>query len=121
MAAPVAVNETLPMFTETVDQQQLAQAEAETIAPVAPVIAEMPTQVTTTPVANAPVISVAPVADLGAVLAQAGLILASTDPNKLKAAQEAATQAPVAPRVIRERKAPVAVSDEPLIFIETKR
>ncbi|MFA9275890.1 MAG: hypothetical protein ACEQSE_13555, partial [Candidatus Aquirickettsiella gammari] len=116
IATPVAVNETLPMFTEAVDQQQLPQAEVETVAPV---IAEMPAQVTTA--TNAPVISVAPTADLSAVLAQAGLILASTDPSKLKAAQEATTQAPVAPRVIRERKAPVAAPDEPLVLVETKR
>ncbi|WMW79201.1 Rne/Rng family ribonuclease [Undibacterium cyanobacteriorum] len=61
------------------------------------------------------------VEDLSEVLAKAGLVLASTDPIKLKAAQEAAVQTTVAPRVIRERKAATAVSNEPLVQVETKR
>ncbi len=61
------------------------------------------------------------VEDLGEVLAKAGLILASTDPIKLKAAQEASAQIPVAPRVVRERKPAAAVSNEALVQVETKR
>ena len=61
------------------------------------------------------------VEDLGEVLAKAGLVLASTDPIKLKAAQDASAQIPVAPRVVRERKPAAAVSNEPLVQVETKQ
>jgi ribonuclease E len=53
------------------------------------------------------------------VLAEAGLTLASTDPEKLRAAQEAAAKAAPAPRVPRERKPLPPVSNEPLVKVET--
>jgi ribonuclease E len=60
-------------------------------------------------------------ADLGDVLAKAGLQLASTDPEKMRAAQEAAAIVAPAQRVGRARKvAPPPVS-EPLIQVDTRQ
>ena len=55
------------------------------------------------------------------MLSGAGLTLASTDPEKLRAAQEAAARIQPAPRVPRERKPLPPVSNEPLIQVETNR
>ena len=60
-------------------------------------------------------------ADLPAILAAAGLTLASTDPEKLRAAQQAATEMVAAPRVPRERKPQPTPPSEPLVQIETQR
>jgi ribonuclease E len=62
-----------------------------------------------------------PLDDLRAVLGSAGLTLATTDPDKLQAAQEAAAQIVVAPRIPRERKPLPPVSTEPLTQVETQR
>jgi ribonuclease E len=56
------------------------------------------------------------------VLAAAGLQLASTDPEKLRAAQEAAAaqaEAPARPR--RTRKPAPPPVDEPLIQVDTRQ
>ena len=53
------------------------------------------------------------------MLAQAGLQLASTDPEKLRAAQEAAVAAPV--RLGRARKAVEVPVAEPLVQVDTTR
>ena len=55
------------------------------------------------------------------VLSKAGLQLASTDPEKLRAAQEAAAQAASTQRVGRARKPVAAPVDEPLIQVDTSR
>lgn len=99
-STPVAMNETLPMFAEAV---------AAEVAPVAPI---------STP---APVVETAPTVDLNSVLAQAGLVLAATDPEKLKAAQQTSSQVAAAPRLGRQRKPAAVVADEPLVFVETKK
>jgi ribonuclease E len=54
------------------------------------------------------------------VLSSAGLTLASTDPEKLRAAQEAAAKIVPAPRVPREPKPLPPQSTEPLIQVETR-
>jgi ribonuclease E len=67
---------------------------------------------------------VAPVAaqaDLGEVLAQAGLQLASTDPEKLRAAQEAAAQVQQPVRMGRTRKVAPPPVQEPLIQVDTRQ
>ncbi|WEF33172.1 Rne/Rng family ribonuclease [Pseudoduganella chitinolytica] len=96
------------------------QAEAPAAAPApAPVEAPAPAPAPTpAPVrATAP----APAADLDALLASAGLQMASTDPAKLRAAQEAAAQeAPPAP-VRRQRKPAPVVADEPLVQVSTRQ
>ena len=82
------------------------------------------------PVVSAPTMSTtfaaAPVAqtkvdDLADVLKSAGLTLAATDPEKLRAAREAAASIVPAPRVPRERKAVPLPPSEPLIQVETQR
>jgi ribonuclease E len=62
-----------------------------------------------------------PLQEINAMLNAAGLTLASTDPEKLRAAQEAAASIQPAPRVPRERKPLPPVSNEPLIQVETHR
>jgi ribonuclease E len=81
-------------------------------APVAPV-AQAP--------APAPAPVPAPAADLGEALAQAGLQLASTDPEKLRAAQEAAAQTQQPVRLGRTRKAAPPPVQEPLIQVDTRQ
>jgi ribonuclease E len=78
------------------------------VVPAAPVAAPAPVQQQKTD-------------NLVEVLAAAGLTLAVTDPDKLRAAQEAATRIAPAPRVPRERKPAPPQSNEPLVQIETRR
>ncbi len=59
--------------------------------------------------------------DLNAVLGSAGLTLAATDPEKLRAAQAAAANAVAPERVRRERKPRPQPVDEPLIQVDTQR
>lgn len=80
------------------------------------------------PAAPAPVASpvaaakpAAAVADLAEILGSAGLTLAATDPEKLRAAQEAAAKAAPPVRVPRERKPLPPQIDEPLVQIDTTR
>lgn len=63
------------------------------------------------------------VEQLNNMLQEAGLVWASTDPEKLRVAQIAAAALAQAPKVVvkRERKAPPPVSTDPLILVETKR
>jgi ribonuclease E len=58
---------------------------------------------------------------MGDMLAQAGLTLAATDPEKLRAAQAAAAQAPAPERARRTRKATPPPADEPLIQVDTRQ
>lgn len=71
----------------------------------------------------APQVAAAPQAnvDLSDVLGAAGLTLASTDPDKLRAAQEAAAQAAAPVRVGRARKPAPKLVDEPLIQVDTRQ
>ncbi|AIY40840.1 Ribonuclease E [Collimonas arenae] len=130
---PLVTTITAPAPVEHVAPQ--VEAPAAVVAEAAPVvIAAAPAAVVQVSVEAAPAAPVAPaevkaavsssspkVEDLQTVLAAAGLTLAATDPNKLRAAQEATANIVAAPRVPRERKAvPVQVS-EPLVQIETQR
>jgi ribonuclease E len=76
-------------------------------------------------VAAAPAAAPAPAAplpvDLDAVLGSAGLTLAATDPEKLRAAREAAARVAPPVRVPRERKPAPQVADEPLVQVNTTR
>mgnify|MGYP000641480840 CR=1 FL=1 len=60
-------------------------------------------------------------ANLGAVLAAAGLEMMTTHPEKLRRVQEAAAAHVPSQRVPRERKPMPPVSDEPLVQVETQR
>ena len=110
VAEPVAV-QTAPAAVE----QPVAVVE-EAPAAVAVAVAA-PTQAPVPTPAPAP----APVADLKELLGSAGLTLAATDPEKLRAAQEAAASAAPPVRVPRERKPLPPQVDEPLIQIDTTR
>ncbi len=104
-------------------------------APAAPVVAPAPQAVEAAPAVVAPMPAPAPVAaapapaasngkqwnDLNDMLSSAGLTLASTDPEKLRAAQAAAAQIVPAPRVPRERKPLPPQSTDPLVQVETRR
>ena len=83
-----------------------------------PLIARLSAATQTQPAAIAP--APMPVEDLQQVLGSAGLTLAATDPEKLRAAQEAAGRQALAPRLGREPKQPPAPPAEPLVQIETR-
>ncbi|MDY0962459.1 Rne/Rng family ribonuclease [Massilia sp. CFBP9026] len=113
VAAPVAASavETAP-----------AAAPAITVAPMPAAVPAVSAPAPGAALAAAPAAPAAPVeapAKLDDVLAQAGLQLAATDPEKLRAAQEAAVATPV--RLGRARKAVVVPVDEPLVQVDTTR
>lgn len=64
-----------------------------------------------------------PSANLADVLASAGLTMTSTDPEKLRAAQEKAAEEAekMPPRPVRRRRTPPPVVDEPLIQVNTRK
>ncbi|MGJ7914606.1 ribonuclease E/G [Massilia sp. LXY-6] len=119
--APVAPTPAAPAAPAPVEAAPAPQAVVmpAPVAPVAPapVATAAPAPVATA--APAPVATAAQ-ADLGEVLAQAGLQLASTDPEKLRAAQEAAqVQQPV--RLGRTRKVAPPPAQEPLVQVDTRQ
>ncbi len=90
------------------------------VAPIATpmeVVATKPAVIAPIAVAPAPM----PIEGLNAMLNQAGLALAGTDPEKLRAAQAAAALIVAPVRVPRERKSVTPVSSEPLVLMETKK
>jgi len=112
-----APSEPLPPSTEV----PAVSADAEP-APVE----EAPAQIAPAPVARAtPTAMPAPAAmdldRLQDVLAGAGLTLAVTDPEKLRAAQQAAQQVAPAPHVPRQRKPLPPPPSEPLVQVETRQ
>jgi ribonuclease E len=129
-AAPV---EATPVAAEPTPA--VAPAAAPAVAPVeapvqaaaavtAPVEAAPAAQAVTAAPAPAPAPASTPAAapaDIDTALAQAGLTLAATDPEKLRAAQEAATQAAAPVRVGRTRKVAPPPADEPLIQVDTRQ
>jgi ribonuclease E len=99
-----------------------APAAAPVPAAVAPAAAPAAAPAPAAPAAAAPVPTpAAPGADLNAALDSAGLTLAATDPEKLRAAREAATHVVAPVRVPRERKPLPPAADEPLVQIDTSR
>ncbi len=114
--------------------QELAQQAALPLEPVVPEpITPEPVQVVVkaappAPLASAPIVlnkgvapAPMPLDDLRSVLSQAGLTLATTDPEKLRAAQEAAASIAPPLRMPRERKPLPAQQTEPLQQVETRR
>ncbi len=108
---PVAVVAPVASVTEP----ETASVVVAEIAPE-PVPAAITAPATVTAAAPAPL----QIDRLQDVLSAAGLTLAVTDPEKLRAAQEAAAQIVPAPRVPRERKPLPPMSSEPLIQVETR-
>ncbi|MBV8665676.1 MAG: Rne/Rng family ribonuclease [Burkholderiaceae bacterium] len=99
-----------------------AVVEEAAVAPAAPaVVVEAPVAPAVSVAPAAPIKVEAPAVDLTSVLSAAGLTLASTNPDKLRAAQEAAAKIVAAPHVPRERKPLPALSNEPLVQVETRR
>ncbi|MBY0572623.1 MAG: ribonuclease E/G, partial [Undibacterium sp.] len=138
LESPSATQLASPLPTPAVAEVITASHQAEvSTAAVAEVISEVVEVITTTPASLIPaeavpaeaaptvvtpaIVVAVPAPDLGEVLASAGLILASTDPNKLKAAQAAVSQANPAPRLGRERKQVAVIATEPLKMVETKQ
>jgi ribonuclease E len=108
--------------TESVPPLQPAFAPVEPVIQAEPAAAEPTLTMPAVEVAAVPASSVQHKSDnLAEVLAAAGLTLAVTDPEKLRAAQEAAARLVPSPRVPRERKSLPPLSNEPLVQIETRR
>jgi ribonuclease E len=99
--------------------QVAAPAMEEPAAEPAPVAFPVSKPVEVATPAPAPV--PAPAADLGQLLDSAGLTLAATDPEKLRAAREAAAQVAPPERVRRTRKPVPPQADEPLIQVDTRQ
>jgi len=120
-AEPAPVQAAIVPPTIFTPPEPLAQAVEPEAAP-APAVQAVGTKPAPAPVA-APVAAPAPApaADLNELLGSAGLTLASTDPEKLRAAQEAAAKAAPPVRVPRERKPLPPQVDEPLIQVDTTR
>ena len=126
---------TTPAFVELAPAAIIAPVAVPTEATVAPV-AEVTVVVATAQPAPAPIaaaevaippapaVTIAPapmpVEELQQVLGSAGLTLASTDPEKLRAAQQAAQQVSTPPRLGREPKQVPPPPAEPLVQIETR-
>jgi ribonuclease E len=115
-----------PVVAEAVAAPIVAEAAPVVAAPVAEVaaaeVAPVATE-TTHEIAPpaAPAAAALPLEALSEVLSAAGLTLATTNPEKLRAAQEAAANMAPPARVPRERKALPPLPTEPLIQVDTRR
>jgi ribonuclease E len=139
--APVtAAHVAAPAATETVTSEAVAHPIAEA-TPVsepalphqasahdtaAPII--VPETVSVQVPSSVPVTHVAPKAppqassgNIDQLLREAGLTMAVTDPEKLRAVQAASSNVPPKMHVPRERKPLPAISNEPLVQVETQR
>jgi ribonuclease E len=129
--APVPVSEyvTQPVAAPEAPAPVVEAAIEAVAEPVVKPVAEPVAAAVSAPVAPSwPAAASAPVAapaatsdDLQQVLRAAGLTLATTDPEKLRSAQQAAAQSAPAPHVPRERKPTAALPNEPLVQIETRQ
>ncbi|HEX7646240.1 MAG TPA: Rne/Rng family ribonuclease [Noviherbaspirillum sp.] len=128
-AAAVAV--AAPVQTETVAVETPAEQPHAVVMP-APVVEVKPAAAPAAPAAPVTPAAVSegvttiapapmPIEHLQQVLSAAGLTLAMTDPEKLRVAQEAASQIVPATRIPRERKPLPPLSTEPLVQVETRR
>ncbi|MBC3861633.1 Rne/Rng family ribonuclease [Undibacterium jejuense] len=126
---PVAPTETVvnvatatPAVTEVAQPATAVPAVEAIVAAVAATPVAHETTATAAVTAK-PVVTAAPMPleQMHDMLSAAGLQLASTDPEKLRAAQESASKNVPAPRVPRERKPLPPASDEPLVLVETRR
>lgn len=114
---PTPIIEAVAVVADT--NPALAPIATPTAIATAPieVVAAKPVVIAPAVVAPAPM----PIEGLNAMLNQAGLALAGTDPEKLRAAQAAAALIVAPVRVPRERKPVTPVSSEPLVLMETKK
>ena len=108
VSEPAASNQTVVHDVEVpVVQPEIAPVQAPAAASVV--------QATSKP-ANQP-----SSADIDTLLREAGLMMAVTDPEKLRAVQAASNNVTPTTRVPRERKPAAPVSNEPLVQVETQR
>ena len=130
IAAPVSIDIVAPVqasldLLPTQADETIATATEVTsdVAPTgSPNVITPTVEVVSSPVSIAPVEPAPmPVEGLNVMLNQAGLALAGTDPEKLRAAQAAAALVIAPVRVPRERKPVIPVSSEPLVLMETKK
>lgn len=82
---------------------------------VTPVVQAEPKAVEAAPVAATVVV------DIEKALEQSGLVMVETSSDKAQSWQPDASASEEAPRPRRKRPAPVAVSDEPLMMVETQK
>ena len=118
-AEPVIEHAAPEAHAETVVSDVAAPMESpEAAQPAVQEVVQVIAQPTVPTAPAAPVVT--RVEDLNDMLKSAGLVLAATDPNKVRQAQTYAT--PVAEvRVPRVRKPAVEVSSEPLQLVQTKQ
>ncbi len=129
LAQPVAAASTVLEPTSVVAQEVVAgttMPNAEIVLAPAPAIAPIPAPVVTPSQQVQQVLALAEpapmkVEDLSELLGSAGLVLAGTDPEKLRAAREAAAAMVTPARVPRQRKSFPPQIDEPLIQVDTTR
>jgi ribonuclease E len=98
---------------EYVERAEPVSHLAHVAQPVPPADAEQPKPVMSAPVVTASV-------DIDAMLQAAGLQMASTDPERLRAVQAEQSSHTPAPRAPRERKPVVQETSEPLQQVETR-
>ena len=106
--------------TVEVSVPQVAAPVTEQAAAPAPATAAWETQATAHAATAAPANHATQWVSLEQALSSAGLIMAVTDPDKLRRVQEAAAALVTAPRVPRERKPAPPISNEPLVQVETR-
>ncbi|CDG81855.1 ribonuclease, Rne/Rng family domain protein [Janthinobacterium agaricidamnosum NBRC 102515 = DSM 9628] len=114
--APAPVVAAAPIVAPAAVAEPVVEAAVAAAPAAAPIAAAVP-EVIPAPAAAAPALPV----DLNAVLGSAGLTLAATDPEKLRAAREAAAKSVAPVRKPRERKPLPPQNDEPLIQVNTQR
>jgi ribonuclease E len=119
-ASPASSPDAVPVAAPAVASMVAPEPVAPMVQPVESVAVETAAAVVeAAPVAIAP--APMPVEGLKTMLNEAGLALASTDPEKMKAAQAAAAAIVAPVRVPRERKRLPAAPEEPLVMMETKK
>ena len=115
-----------PVQTPAATSAPMVVASTEPVTVAAPAEAPAPVPVATTKVApvTSPMPAPAPqasAADIDSLLSAAGLTMAVTNPEKLRAVQATSEQAAPVARAPRERKPSQPMSDEPLVQVETQR
>lgn len=123
VAAPAAEPAAEPAAKAVAPATAPLQA-AESVQAPAPVAEPVKAEAAPAPAAPAPAAAPAAAAapaNLDEVLGSAGLTLAATDPEKLRAAQEAAAKAAAPVRLGRARKPVVVPVDEPLVQVDTRQ
>ena len=110
-AAPVIATDA-PASTEALVQTPAAASAQVAVAAPEPVPAMRPMPAPATQASTA---------DIDSLLSAAGLTMAVTNPEKLRAVQAASEQVTPVARAPRERKPSPPMSNEPLVQVETQR